>query len=57
MCSTCAATPIPAAAFRRFLEEESSKPFDLTARGYLFRITLIQFGPGLWYCVLKVSIT
>ena len=41
------------AAFRRHLEQEFPKPFDLIARGYLFRITLIQFHAELWYCVLK----
>ncbi|HEY5209085.1 MAG TPA: AMP-binding protein, partial [Stellaceae bacterium] len=40
-------------ALHRHLEQEFPKPFDLAARGYLFRITLIQFDARLWYCVLK----
>ncbi|HXE17891.1 MAG TPA: condensation domain-containing protein, partial [Stellaceae bacterium] len=47
------AAPDPNVAFRSYLETEFPKPFDLAARGRLFRISLIRLEAGLWYCVLK----
>lgn len=43
----------PDVDFRSYLEIEFPKPFDLSARGRLFRITLVQMENALWYCVLK----
>ncbi|MGH6991449.1 MAG: condensation domain-containing protein, partial [Stellaceae bacterium] len=40
-------------AFRQFLESEFPKPFDLSSRSPLFRITLVRIDDDAWYCVLK----
>ncbi|MGH6979775.1 MAG: condensation domain-containing protein, partial [Stellaceae bacterium] len=43
----------PHDGFRQYLETEFPKPFDLSTRGRLFRISLVRLEAELWFCVLK----
>src|SRR6185437_3407755 len=45
--------PDPDVRFRSYLETEFPKPFDLSTRGRLFRITLVRWEDEVWCCLLK----